>query len=760
MKFRIRTKIFLAFVITGLILTVAGTFLLYYFFTNTLKESISAHLETAVNSRSHHIKTFLDREKGTVEDLALIGKVERLLLTEKTDINYDNQVNDVNERLQKTVNSSEAILSIEVLDKNGIMIASTNESMVTDMGHDEIFLNSKESTYIRDIYFSEFFSDVVMCVGTPILSNDKFLGVIIADLNLDELFEITLDRIGLGETGEIYLVNKDNYMISPSRFKEDVILRQKVDTVSSRNCFSMAKHPEEHIGHQATEVFKDYRDVNVLGAHSYISDMNWCLLAEINEREIMSSVRKVLLVGSIIALCIIFVIYIAAAWMSGKISKPIKILRQGIKQIEEGNLDYKVGTDSQDEIGELSRAFDKMIRAVKKSRAEVDKKVKEQTKEIVEKQKTLLNLLEDIDKEKNLASKERDKIEAILYSIGDGVFVVDNNYKIIIFNKAATDISGFSSKEVIGKRYNQVLKFIYEKNEKAASEFITKAITSGEISEISNHALLIKKDGNKIPVADSAAPIKNKKGEIVGCVVVFQNVTKEREIDRAKSEFISLASHQLRTPLTGIKWFVGLLLGGKAGEVSKDQKDFLQEIFASNERMIKLVSDLLDVSRIETGRKFDIELKLTDIAALIKSVINEQKSLIQKKKIVVNLSSEFSKQLKLSIDENKIQQVFQNLISNAIKYSKNKGSVEIGYERKKKDEAIFYVKDYGLGIPKEQQKKVFEKFFRADNVVTLYTDGTGLGLYIAKAIVEAHGGRIWFESSENKGTTFYFALPV
>ena len=738
MKFRFRTKIFLTFVITGLILTIAGTFLLYYFSTNSLKESINAHLETAVQSRANHIDSFLAQQHDKIE----IAATHQELLNEEL-----REISDLNREFYE----------VFVLNSEGKIIASSDELHIgLDRSTDDYFINAKNKTYIKDVYFSKTTNKPSIAVSTPHGSDL----VLVARIEIIALDEILADRTGLGETGEIYLINKGGYMISPSRFKEDVVLRQKVDTVNSRSCFDVAEHPKKHIGHQAAEVFEGYRSVKVLGSHVYISDMNWCLLAEINEREVLSPVRKVLLIGAIIALCIIFVIYIIAVWMSGKLTKPIRVLRQGIKQIEAGNLNYKVGTDSQDEIGELSRAFDKMIKAVKKSRAEVDKKVKEQTKEIVEKQKVLLNLLKDINKEKKLASKEKDKIEAILYSIGDGVFVVDNNYKVIVFNKAAADISGFSPKEVIGKRYNQVLKFTYEENEKAISEFITKAMTTGEISKISNHALLIKKDGSKIPVADSAAPIKNKKGEIVGCVVVFQDVTKGREIDRAKSVFISLASHQLRTPLTGIKWFVGLLLGGRAGEVSKRQKDFLQQIFTSNERMIKLVSDLLDVSRIETGRKFNIELKPTDMVALIKSIVDEQKPLIQKKKIVVNLSSKLPRQLKLSVDKDKIRQVFQNLISNAVKYSKDKGLVEIGYEQKKKEEVIFYVKDDGLGIPKEQQKRVFEKFFRADNVITPYTGGTGLGLYIAKAIAEAHGGRIWFESEQNKGTTFYLSLLV
>ncbi len=252
--------------------------------------------------------------------------------------------------------------------------------------------------------------------------------------------------------------------------------------------------------------------------------------------------------------------------------------------------------------------------------------------------------------------------------------------------------------------------------------------------------------------------LRDSDNEVIGYVLLIEDVTRERKIDRAKTEFVSLASHQLRTPLAGIKWFIELLIKGKAGKLSKKAVDYLRQISVSNERMIKLVRDLLDISRIETGKKFEINRQKLVINDILEASLNETFSLAKERKVEI-AREKTDGSFQLWIDPDKIKQVLDNLISNAIKYTPEGGMIKISC-RKEKNKVIFSVKDNGVGIPKHQQKRIFEKFFRADNAVSKETDGNGLGLYIAKAIVEAHNGKIWFESEENKGTTFYFSLLI
>jgi signal transduction histidine kinase len=290
-------------------------------------------------------------------------------------------------------------------------------------------------------------------------------------------------------------------------------------------------------------------------------------------------------------------------------------------------------------------------------------------------------------------------------------------------------------------------------------ERILTQVLAGQkfVADLTNPFYYIRKNKSRFPASSIVAPvIFNKK--IVGAVEVFRDITKEKEIDKAKTEFVSLASHQLRTPLSTVNWYSEMLLTGDVGEVTPEQKKYLEEIYNGNQRMVDLVNTLLDVSRIELGTLV-IESKPTDIVKLTQSVINEQSPQIKEKKI--KLATSFENDIPLiKSDPKLLRMVIQNLLSNAVKYTPEKGKVGISLSLSDRKNVLLKLSDNGYGIPKNQQDKIFTKLFRADNVIGKDTEGTGLGLYIAKSIVEQAGGRLWFESVENRGTIFYATLPL
>lgn len=229
-------------------------------------------------------------------------------------------------------------------------------------------------------------------------------------------------------------------------------------------------------------------------------------------------------------------------------------------------------------------------------------------------------------------------------------------------------------------------------------------------------------------------------------------------MDKAKSEFISIAAHQLRTPLSGVKWTLKMMIDEDIGKLTEEQKTFLQRGYQTNERMIHLVNDLLNVARIEEGRLVygQEEFQMQD---LIIETLEVFQGNIREKQLNLEFKKPKEKLPKIKADLEKIRLVLQNLIDNAIRYTPLGGKIQIRFEQKNNKLKVS-ITDNGAGIPKEQQSRLFSKFFRGSNVIKMDTEGTGLGLYITKNIIEAHNGQIGFESEENQGSCFWFTLPI
>ena len=372
--------------------------------------------------------------------------------------------------------------------------------------------------------------------------------------------------------------------------------------------------------------------------------------------------------------------------------------------------------------------------------------------------KNLIEAGEQIMIEKLKANEEKSRLETTLTSIGDAVVVVDNNYQIILMNKVAENLCGYKLAEALNKHYNKILVFNFEKTpEEKYPSIIENVIKSGINSDLQNHALLIRKDGKKIPIANSVAAIKDVNGGTLGCVLVIRDVTKERELEKAKDNFLSIAAHQLRTPLTSIKWNLENVFGLR---MKAELKNILEKIDESNERMISLVNDLLEAARIDQGRLVN-QPKNINVYDVINKVIESLKFKADKKKINIQTTYAIEPPPTIYLDPTRFYSVIENIVSNALEYNIQNGHVYIKIEKIDEGSNIkIAVEDTGIGIPLKDQRQVFTRFFRAPNSIKAKTKGNGLGLFAAKSYITNWGGTITFKSEENKGTKFSITLPV
>jgi len=341
--------------------------------------------------------------------------------------------------------------------------------------------------------------------------------------------------------------------------------------------------------------------------------------------------------------------------------------------------------------------------------------------------------------------EDEEKTLTIIDNLADGLMVFDKEGKLSLINPVAQKFFGVK-KEILGK---SIVEFLNFPNIKKLFYLLGE-----EIKEVFRKELEI---GENLILEITSLPIL-KEGKKLGSLIILHDITREKTIENMKTEFVSISAHQLRTPLSEIKWTLEILSEEKLGKLTGEQKEILKKAYDSNKRMLVLVDDLLDVVRIEEGKRL-YKLAPSNLEEVVQSVIESYQEKIREKQIKFEFRVSSKKLPKIKIDAEKMSLAIQNLLDNAIRYNLPGGMITIALNSTEK-EIEFSIEDTGIGIPNDQQKNIFKKFFRGSNAVKMETEGNGLGLFIVKNIVEAHNGKIWFQSEEGKGTTFYFSLPL
>jgi PAS domain S-box-containing protein len=430
-----------------------------------------------------------------------------------------------------------------------------------------------------------------------------------------------------------------------------------------------------------------------------------------------------------------------------KIKERTEELQRAKERLEDSEkvLEVKIAARTR-ELAELNEKLETRVAQRTKEIEEKAEELEKKAEEMRQTQTAILNLAEDTDKASREAEKEKEKTLAIIKNFIDGLFFFDSEKKLVLANPKAEEMFDIKLRDVSGRTTKELRTF-------PTLEILINLIGE-EIKEIFREEICTE---SEMFFEITTIPIKQDK-EDIGTLINIHDITREKSIEKIKSEFVSVAAHQLRTPLAGIKWTLQTILEEEEdAQIPEEIIGFIRKAYEANDRMVNLVNDLLNVTRIEEGR-YVYEPEELEFMDVVNPIIEAYKEHIKNKGLEFEMKKPEEDLPRVKVDREKIGIVVQNFLDNAMKYT-NEGKVSLVIEHSEGKIKVS-VTDNGVGIPEDQQKRLFNKFFRAANVQRMDTEGSGLGLFVAKNIIESHGGKVGFSSKAGEGSTFYFTLPA
>lgn len=407
------------------------------------------------------------------------------------------------------------------------------------------------------------------------------------------------------------------------------------------------------------------------------------------------------------------------------ILKPLGGVIENIKTFSEGNLNRRIDTRSGDELEEVGNSFNLLADKFSKT-------------------------ITQLENERNAAVSEKNEFNEILSSVIDGIIALDFNKNVIFSNKASEQLTGYDAGEIIGKPFNQFIHLFADND-----EILPKTYCQGNFNQT---AKLVGKKGRQTKVNLMTTQINGTVQTNIGCILVLRDLSREEELEQMKLDFVSMASHELKTPLTSIVGYLSVFLNENRNQLTKENLLLLDKAFLASQQLQTLIQNLLNVNKIEREQLSVYPEPVNHLTVVSKSV-EDLRNQANQKQIILTLIPPPQTLPKVLADPVRLGEVVTNLVSNAINYSNPGGKVEISTNTSS-NEVTTTVSDTGIGIPKEAIPHLFNKFFRVSNTEQKANKGTGLGLYIAKSIIEKLHGKIWVESEAGKGSKFFFTLPI
>ncbi len=407
------------------------------------------------------------------------------------------------------------------------------------------------------------------------------------------------------------------------------------------------------------------------------------------------------------------------------ILKPLDKFVEAAKAMGAGNLHYKLDIRSADELQTVADAFNLMAGSLAFS-------------------------FQKLEQEKDILSAEKNRIDSVLSSIVDGIIALDFNGNVVFANKAAEALTGFTNLELSSKSIAQFIHLFSDKD-----EIPTKIYCDTSFAQVVN---LVGKDGKQTRVKLTTSKIEGAVQTNLGCLLILHDLSKEEELERMKLDFVSMASHELKTPLTSIIGYLSVYINENKANIPTDELSFLERSLVAAQQLLTLIQNILSVNKIERDQ-MSVTPQAVDYSTILTKCVDDLQNQAKLKNITMMLNLPPDLLPQVMADPIRIGEVVTNLVANAINYTDAGGKVSVTVEITP-NEVKTIVSDSGVGIPKEALPHLFNKFFRVSNITQQASKGTGLGLYIAKSIITKLGGKIWVESELGKGSQFIFTLPV
>jgi PAS domain S-box-containing protein len=543
----------------------------------------------------------------------------------------------------------------------------------------------------------------------------------------------------LGETAEVILARHDGddlQIISPSSEKDRSYMLS-LGSVTDDNLADFILLRAFN-GTEGVARSTDYRGRDALIAYRYLPTLGWSLAMQVERDSALEDVRRIAIAHAAIGTLLLVLAGALASILANQVTQPLRLLTDRVRKLRPGAWTIHRSVHTGDEVEVLEQVVVDMATRLKSVYEKQEGVIEDRTRELT--QQYALD-------------------SAILESIEYGVIRVDKKGIVSGANPAALALLMEKRDELIGKNAADVIKICgHRGNPLPGNHPVAEVLKTGKAqrSPVNAHFNIRRTDDALLPVMYAVSPL-SAQGKSFGAIIVFQDITEERRLDYLKSEFISLASHQLRTPLSALRWYVELFAENKS-RLSKEERGYLVEMQNSVNRMVALLTSLLHAAHLE-GDNLAPDIQKVNVNQMLTELEEDSRVIMHETGVSLETSMP-KKHVMMETDATLLRIVLQNLLSNAAKYTQKDAKQGVSIVLTEDTKSVsFSVKDHGMGIPKSEQQRVFQKFFRAKNVRKQDTDGNGLGLYITHSIVERLGGTIAFESAENKGTTFTIKLP-